>query len=72
MTNQASDNVYKSDYKTEVLGTSTNDPAIAYPEHDRLKKIHDDTTKVLLRFKIIALVYFKNKGTNILFKWKEY
>merc|ERR1712183_1220036 len=45
MTNQASDNVYKSDYKNEVLGTSTNDPAIAYPEHDRLKKIHDDTNK---------------------------
>ena len=45
MTVQASDNVYKSDYKTEVLGTSTNDPAIAYPEHDRLKKIHDATNK---------------------------
>ena len=47
MTVQASDNAYKSDYRTEVLGTSTIDPAIAYPEHDRLKKIHDDTTKVI-------------------------
>merc|ERR1712096_537563 len=45
MTVQASDNAYKSDYRTEVLGTSTIDPAIAYPELDRLKKIHDDTTK---------------------------
>ena len=45
MTNQASDLVYKSDYKKDVLGKSTNDPAIAYPEHDRLKKIHKDTNK---------------------------
>ena len=45
MTNQASDLVYTSDYKKDVLGKSTNDPAIAYPEHDRLKKIHDATNK---------------------------
>ena len=45
MTNQASDLVYTADYKKDVLGKSTNDPAIAYPEHDRLKKIHDDTNK---------------------------
>ena len=64
MTNQASDLVYTADYKKDVLGKSTNDPAIAYPEHDRLKKIHDDTTKVLLRFKIIAHVYFNNKDKN--------
>ena len=45
MTNQASDLAYKADYKKDVLGKSTNDPAIAYPEHDRLKKIHDATNK---------------------------
>merc|ERR1712183_519589 len=45
MTNQASDIAYTADYKKDVLGKSTKDPAIAYPEHDRLKKIHDDTTK---------------------------
>ena len=45
MTNQASDLVYTTDYKKDVLGKSTNDPAIAYPEHDRLKKIHKDTNK---------------------------
>merc|ERR1712096_443877 len=45
MTNQASDIAYKSDYKKDVLGKSTKDPAIAYPEHDRLKKIHDATNK---------------------------
>merc|ERR1712183_911709 len=45
MTNQASDIAYKSDYKKDVWGKSTKDPAIAYPEHDRLKKIHDDTNK---------------------------
>merc|ERR1712183_562819 len=45
MTNQASDLVYTADYKKDVLGKSTKDPAIAYPEHDRLKKIHDDTNK---------------------------
>merc|ERR1712202_86284 len=45
MTNQASDIAYTADYKKDVLGKSTKDPAIAYPEHDRLKKIHDDTNK---------------------------
>ena len=45
MTNQASDLVYTADWKKDVLGKSTKDPAIAYPEHDRLKKIHDDTNK---------------------------
>ena len=45
MTNQASDLVYTADYKKDILGKSTNDPAIAYPEHDRLKKIHDATNK---------------------------
>merc|ERR1712096_555764 len=45
MTNQASDLVYTADWKKDVLGKSTKDPAIAYPEHDRLKKIHNDTNK---------------------------
>ena len=45
MTNQASDIAYTADYKKDVLGKSTKDPAIAYPEHDRLKKIHDATNK---------------------------
>merc|ERR1712038_1691217 len=45
MTNQASDLTYKADYKQDVLGKSVQDPSIAYPEHDRLKKIHDDTIK---------------------------
>ena len=45
MTNQASDLAYTADYKKDILGKSTKDPAIAYPEHDRLKKIHNDTNK---------------------------
>ncbi len=45
MTNQASDVGYKANYNNEVLGKPANDPAIAYPEYKRLKKIHDDTTK---------------------------
>ena len=46
MTKQASPAVYKDDYKKNVVGLSPKDPAIAFPEHDRLKKIHDDTSKV--------------------------
>ena len=56
MTHQASDISYNSKYKDEVLGKSTADPAIAYPEHDRLKKIHDDTCKVKIH-EYQALVY---------------
>merc|ERR1739838_313532 len=45
MSVQASNLHYKALYKDEVLGKSVNDPAIAYPEHDRLKKIVYDTSK---------------------------
>ena len=46
MTKQASPAVYHDDYNKNVVGLGAKDPAIAYPEHDRLKKIHDDTSKV--------------------------
>ena len=59
MTNQASDLVYTADYKKDVLGKSTNDPAIAYPEHDRLKKIHDDTNKVTIVYDLKLTNYLK-------------
>ena len=52
MTKQASPAVYKDDFKKNVVGQSSKDPSIAYPEHDRLKKIHDQTSKV--RFVILA------------------
>merc|ERR1739838_1022249 len=45
MTKQASQNVYKEDFKKDVQGKSAANPAIAYPEHDRLKKIKDATSK---------------------------
>merc|ERR1712096_336871 len=45
MSHKSSPLVYKDDYNKNVLGKSTKDPAIAYPEHDRLKKIHDATNK---------------------------
>ena len=47
MSVQASNLHYKALYKDEVLGKSVNDPAIAYPEHDRLKKIFGITNKVI-------------------------
>jgi len=43
MTVQASDLQYKADYKNELVGKGVADPAIAYPEHDRLKKIAEET-----------------------------
>ena len=49
MTVQASNLQYKADYNKETLGKGVADPAIAYPEHDRLKKIKDATKKVRLR-----------------------
>merc|ERR1739838_775690 len=45
MTKQASLNVYKEDFKKDIIGKSAANPAIAYPEHDRLKKIKDTTNK---------------------------
>merc|ERR1712096_271742 len=45
MAHQASPIVYKDDYKKNVLGQGPANPAIAFPENDRLKKIHDQTTK---------------------------
>merc|ERR1739838_195339 len=45
MTKQASQNVYKEDFKKDIIGKSAANPAIAYPEHDRLKKIKDATSK---------------------------
>merc|ERR1712183_764383 len=45
MVHQASPIVYKDDYKKNVLGQGPANPAIAFPENDRLKKIHDQTTK---------------------------
>ena len=46
MAHQASPIVYKDDYNKNVLGQGPANPAIAFPENDRLKKIHDQTTKV--------------------------
>ena len=46
MNHQASPIVYKDDYNKNVLGQGPANPAIAFPENDRLKKIHDQTTKV--------------------------
>merc|ERR1712202_127663 len=37
--------VYKDDYNKNVLGQGPSNPAIAFPEKDRLKKIHDKTSK---------------------------
>ena len=48
MTKQASLNVYKEDFKKDIIGKSAANPAIAYPEHDRLKKIKDATSKVIM------------------------
>merc|ERR1712202_611 len=45
MAHQASPIVYKDDYNKNVLGQGPANPAIAFPENDRLKKIHDQTTK---------------------------
>merc|ERR1739838_455945 len=45
MTKQASQNVYKEDFKKDIQGKSAANPEIAYPEHDRLKKIEDATSK---------------------------
>merc|ERR1739838_1292743 len=45
MTLQASDLSYKAEYNEDILGKGVSDPAIAYPEHDRLKKIKDITKK---------------------------
>ena len=47
MSHQASPIVYKDDYNKNVLGQGPANPAIAFPENDRLKKIHDQTTKVI-------------------------
>ena len=52
MNHQASPIVYKDDYNKNVLGQGPANPAIAFPENDRLKKIHDQTTKVQLFSKI--------------------
>ena len=46
MSHQASPLVYKDDYNKNVLGQGPVNPAIAFPENDRLKKIHDKTSKV--------------------------
>merc|ERR1739838_1286058 len=45
MTKQASQNVYKEDFKKDIQGKSAANPEIAYPEHDRLKKIEDASSK---------------------------
>ena len=46
MSHKASPLVYKDDYNKNVLGQGPANPAIAFPENDRLKKIHDKTSKV--------------------------
>ena len=53
MTLQASDLSYKAEYNEDILGKGVSDPAIAYPEHDRLKKIKDITKKVALTMRFI-------------------
>merc|ERR1712183_1228675 len=45
MSHKASPLVYKDDYNKNVLGQGPANPAIAFPENDRLKKIHDKTSK---------------------------
>merc|ERR1712096_252602 len=45
MSHKSSPLVYKDDYNKNVLGQGPANPAIAFPENDRLKKIHDQTTK---------------------------
>merc|ERR1712183_952507 len=45
MAHQASPIVYKDDYNKNVLGQGPANPAIAFPENDRLKKIHDQTSR---------------------------
>merc|ERR1712096_474991 len=45
MSHKASPLVYKNDYNKNVLGQGPASPAIAFPENDRLKKIHDKTSK---------------------------
>ena len=50
MSHQASPIVYKDDYNKNVLGQGPANPAIAFPENDRLKKIHDKTSKVSVTF----------------------
>ena len=47
MTLQASVLQYKTEYNEYILGKGASNPAISYPEHDRLKKIKDATKKVL-------------------------
>ena len=46
MSHKTSPLVYKDDYNKNVLGQGPANPAIAFPENDRLKKIHDKTSKV--------------------------
>merc|ERR1739838_676856 len=36
---------YKADYNKEMMGKGVANPAIAYPEHDRLKRVKDATKK---------------------------
>merc|ERR1739838_1093204 len=45
MTLQASVLQYKTEYNEYILGKGASNPAISYPEHDRLKKIKDATKK---------------------------
>merc|ERR1739838_856031 len=45
MTKQASQNVYKEDFKKDIIGKSAANPAIAYPEHDRLKKTQNKLSR---------------------------
>merc|ERR1712183_354308 len=45
MSHKASPLVYKDDYNRNVLGQGPANPAIAFPENDRLKKIHDKPSK---------------------------
>ena len=63
MAHQASPIVYKDDYNKNVLGQGPANPAIAFPENDRLKKIHDQTTKVK---------YLQSYETKIKNKIKKY
>ena len=55
MSKQASKNVYKEDFRKDIQGKSVANPAIAYPEHDRLKKIKDATDKVRLYTYLVIL-----------------
>uniref|UniRef100_H2XXK9 SH3 domain-containing protein n=1 Tax=Ciona intestinalis TaxID=7719 RepID=H2XXK9_CIOIN len=56
---QASKQVYKKDYKKNIVGRGPQDPVQAYPEHDQHRKATNLTSSVNYKNE-----YEKNKGKN--------